>query len=241
MKARIALVEPDARLARGLTSLLKEQGYTVSTYPTLGRFFDAIAQKQPSAVLLNMQLRGMEGREILRALRANAGTKVMLLIGISNNAHSKDEAVSGFTAGADEYFFKPLDEDLLVVRLRSLLARTAAPPEEEVLRHGEISVFPDSHVCLVGRRKIRLTRLEFDLLAQFIINPQRVLTRGNLIGSLWRGDVTAGGRAVDRHMSALRAKLGACGRLIETVVGVGYRLSADAAAQAAAGLSGSSK
>lgn len=234
MRASIALVEPDKRLARALTVLLKGQGYAVSSYPTLGRFFDAIAQKRPGAVLLNMQLQGMEGREILRALRANAGTKVMLLIGISENGHSKDEAVAGFTAGADEYFFKPLDEELLIVRLRSLLARKSEPLEEEVLRHGDIEVFPDSHACAVGGRKIRLTRLEFDLLAQFIRNPQRVLTRGNLIGSLWRGDVGTGGRAVDRHMSALRAKLGASGKLIETVVGVGYRL-------AAAALSGSSK
>lgn len=234
MKASIALVEPDNRLARALTALLKGQGYAVSSYPTLGRFFDAIAQKRPSAVLLNMQLQGMEGREILRALRANTGTKAMLLLGISENAHSKDEAVAGFTAGADEYFFKPLDEELLIVRLRSLLARKSDPLEEEVLRHGDIEVFPDSHACEVRGRKIRLTRLEFDLLSQFIRNPQRVLTRGNLIGSLWRGDVGTGGRAVDRHMSALRAKLGPSGKLIETVVGVGYRL-------AAAALKGSSK
>ncbi len=234
MKASIALVEPDDRLARALTALFKGQGYVVSSYPTLGRFFDAIAQKRPGAVLLNMQLQGMEGREILRALRANAGTKVMLLIGISENAHSKDEAVAGFTAGADEYFFKPLDEELLVVRLRSLLARKSAPSEEEVLRHGEIEVYPEGHSCTVGGRKIRLTKLEFDMLLQFIRNPQRVLTRGNLIDSLWRGDAGTGGRAVDRHMSALRAKLGPSGKLIETVVGVGYRL-------AAAALSGSSK
>lgn len=235
MTARIALVEPDGGLARDLTSLLKGQGYGVTGYPTLGRFFDAIARLRPNAVLLNMQLPGMEGREILRALRANPGTRATLLIGISENAHTKDEAVAAFTAGADEYFFKPLDADLLLARLRSLIARKPADPEEEVFRHGDIAVSPAGHVCAVNGKKIRLTKLEFGLLMQFIRNPQRVLTRGNLIDSLWRGDAGGGGRAVDRHMSALRAKLGPSGRLLETVVGVGYRLAASAA------LSGSSK
>ncbi|MBI4061120.1 MAG: response regulator transcription factor [Elusimicrobia bacterium] len=225
MTPRIALVEPDAGLARGLTALLKGQGYAVSRYPTLGRFFDAMRGRRPNAVLMNMQLQGMEGREILRALRANPGTRAMLLIGISENARSKDEVVAAFTAGADEYFFKPLEEDLLVVRLRSLLARKPARAEEEVFRHGRITVCPASHACTVAGRGVRLTRLEFELLLQFIRNPQRVLTRGNLIDSLWRGDVTAGGRAVDRHISALRAKLGSGGRLLETVVGAGYRLA----------------
>lgn len=224
MKIRVALVEPHPPLARSLEALLKGEGWSVAAYPTLGRFFDGIARRPPNAVLLNMQLPGMEGREILRALRANPGTRVTLLIGVSANLHSKDEAVAAFSAGADEYFFKPLDLDLLVVRLRSLIARKPAEPEEEVFRHGGISVCPASHSCAVNGEKVRLTKLEFGLLMQFIGNPQRVLTRGNLIDSLWRGDARTGGRAVDRHISALRAKLGPDGALLETVVGVGYRL-----------------
>lgn len=224
MKIRVALVEPDAALSRRLAGLLKGEGWAVESYPTLGRFFDGIARTPPNAVLLNMQLKGMEGREILRALRANPGTKVTLLIGLSSNAHCKDEAVAAFTAGADEYFFRPLDFDLLTVRLRLLIARKPAEPDEEVFTVGAVSVCPASHTCTVKGAKVRLTKLEFGLLLQFILNPQRVLTRGNLIDSLWRGDARTGGRAVDRHISSLRAKLGLDGDLLETVVGVGYRL-----------------
>jgi len=224
MTARVALVEPDLRLARSLAALLKEEGYGVTTFPTLGTFFDGIAKQSPNAVLLNMQLQGMEGREILRALRANPGTKLTLLIGLSENDRSKDEAVAAFTAGADEYFFKPLDTELLIVRLRSLIARKPGAPEEETFRVAGIVVCPATHSCTVNGDKVVLTKLEFGLLLQFIQNPLRVLTRGNLIDSLWKGDPDTGGRAVDRHISALRAKLGADGRLLETVVGVGYRL-----------------
>lgn len=236
MTVRIALVEPDVRLARELSACLKEQGYDVSKYPSLGRFFDAVMRRRPDVVLMNMQFPGMEGREIFRVLRSNPGTRAMLLVGISGRPRSKEEVVAAFTAGADEYFFKPLDEELLVVRLRSLISRRRFLPQEEVFRHGEIMLRFESRVCLVSQRNIRLTKLEFDMLAQFMRNASRVLTRGNLIDSLWRGDVSAGSRAVDRHIHALRAKLGPCGRLLETVVGVGYRLS-----PAAGILSGSSK
>lgn len=183
MTARIALVEPDQRLARSLAVLLKSEGYGVTTFPTLGRFFDGIAKQPPNAVLLNMQLQGMEGREILRALRANPGTKLTLLIGLSENAHGKDEAVAAFTAGADEYFFKPLDTELLIVRLRSLITRKPAAPEEETFRVAGIVVCPATHSCTVNGSKVTLTKLEFGLLLQFIRNPLRVLTRGNLIDS----------------------------------------------------------
>lgn len=224
MAERIAVVEPDSAVAKGLQALLKRQGYVVSRYETLGRFFDAVAQRRPEVVLMSMELPGMEGREIFRALRANPGTRAMVLVGMSGRARSNEEVVAAFTAGADEYFFKPVDAQLLLVRLTSLTRRRMEPPEEEVLRCSGITLCADSHVCTVGRRHVRLTKLEFDMLAQFLRNPQRVLTRGNLIDTLWRGDATAGGRAVDRHMHALRTKLGASGRLLETVVGVGYRL-----------------
>ncbi|MEK7383301.1 MAG: response regulator transcription factor [Elusimicrobiota bacterium] len=225
MADRIALVETDSRPAQGLMALLKRQGYIVSRYQTLGRFFDAVARRRPEVVLMSMELPGMEGREIFRALRSNPGTRAMVLVGISGRPRSNEEVAAAFTAGADEYFFKPVDEQLLLVRLTSLTRRRMEPPEEEVLRCAGITLSAESRVCSVGRRSLRLTKLEFDLLAQFLRNPHRVLTRGNLINSLWRGDVSAGGRAVDRHMHALRAKLGSRGRLLETVVGVGYRLS----------------
>ncbi|OGS37297.1 MAG: hypothetical protein A2506_12415 [Elusimicrobia bacterium RIFOXYD12_FULL_66_9] len=224
MADRIALVETDSRPAQALMALLKRHGYLVSRYETLGRFFDAVARRQPEIVLMSMELPGMEGREIFRALRANPGTRAMVLVGMSGRPRANEEVAAAFTAGADEYFFKPLDEQMLLARLASLTRRRLEPPEEEVLRCSGITLSVDSRVCSVRGRGIRLTKLEFDLLAQFLRNPQRVLTRGNLIDTLWRGDVCAGGRAVDRHMHALRTKLGPCGRMLETVVGVGYRL-----------------
>ena len=225
MNARVAVVVADLEWARTIEKLLTGADCKVSLSSSLGKFFDTLATRQPEVLLMDMHLPGMEGREIFRALRASRETAKMILIGLSGTPRSKDEVTAAFKAGADEYFFKPLDHKLIVVRLGSLLRRAPTPPAEVNLRHFGITVYPDSRLCLVNGKEVRLTRLEYDLLVQFLHNPQRVLTRGGLIDALWRGESSRGTRAVDRHIHALRAKLGPCGGLLETLVGVGYRLT----------------
>lgn len=225
MSARAALVVGDAVWAREIAKVLAGAGHQVDPYPTLGKFLDGLLTRRPELLLMDMHLPGMEGKEMFRALRANPESAKMVLVGLSALPRSKDEVTAAFKAGADEYFFKPLDADLVVVRLRSLLRRAPAPAAEVLFRHAGIVVYPDSRRCLVEQKEVRLTRLEFDLLCEFLRNPQRVLTRGGLIDALWDGQSARGSRAVDRHIHALRAKLGVCGGLLETLVGIGYRLT----------------
>lgn len=223
MSRRVALVESDPESARSLVRSLSAGGYRVSLYASLGKFLDALLRQPPDVLLMNMHLPGMEGREILRALRANPQTKRMILVGLSDRPRTKDEAAAAFSAGADEYLFKPVDSAMLGARLQSLLRGSPEPEADTALRHGGISVCPVSRVCTLSGREVRLTRLEFDILLQFVRNPNRVLTRSGLIDALWRGESARGARAVDRHVSALRGKLGAYGALLETLVGIGYR------------------
>jgi two-component system alkaline phosphatase synthesis response regulator PhoP len=221
----VALVEADGAWARSMEAALSGTGCRVARYASLGKFMDALEAKKPQVLIMDMHLPGMAGREIFRALRANPETAKMILIGLSGRQKDKDEVCEAFKAGADEYFFKPLENSMLLVRLQSLLRRAAAPQTETALKHFGITVLPDSRQCHVNGKSVRLTRLEFDLLVEFLLNPQRVLTRGGLIDALWSGHAQRGTRAVDRHISALRTKLGACGELLETLVGVGYRLT----------------
>jgi DNA-binding response OmpR family regulator len=225
VSVRASVVDSDPECAREVAEALTAAGYQVRMYASLGKFLDALLIGRPDVLLMDMHLPGMEGREMFRALRSNSKTAKMVLIGLSGHARSKDEVTAAFKAGADEYFFKPLDLGLLVVRLKSLLRRVSAPAPEVRLRHRGITVFPNSRVCRIDGKEVRLTRLEFDLLLEFVRNPQRVLTRGGLIDALWRGETSRGMRAVDRHISALRTKLGSCGGLLETLVGIGYRLT----------------
>ncbi|MDE2141794.1 MAG: response regulator transcription factor [Elusimicrobia bacterium] len=227
MNAKLALVDSDREWALAAEKALSGAGYAVELHLSLGKFLDALTDRRPDVLLMDMHLPGMEGREIFRALRSNPETAKMILVGLSRRPKSKDEVTAAFKAGADEYFFQPLEEALLLVRLRSLLRRAPTPAAEAALRHFGIAVFPDSRQCRVDGKDVRLTRLEFDLLIEFLRNPQRVLTRGGLIDALWSGPSGRGSRAVDRHIHALRTKLGGCGELLETLVGVGYRLTSE--------------
>ena len=224
MSPRVALVEADRDWARAIEKSLTAAGYQVSLHQSLGKFLDGLTRRRPDVLLLDMHLPGMAAREILRALRSNPETAKMILIGLSGRAQSKDDVTAAFKAGADEYFFKPLDGALLLVRLQSLLRRAPLPAEEVCFRHSGIALHPESRLCRVHGKEVRLTRLEFDLLLEFLRNPQRVLTRGGLIEALWSGNSSRGSRAVDRQICALRLKLGDCGELLETLVGIGYRL-----------------
>jgi DNA-binding response OmpR family regulator len=225
VSARVALVQSDREWSCALEKSLVDAGYRVSRHQSLGKFFDALSSRRPEALLLDMHLPGMAGREIMRVLRANPETAKMVLVGLSDRVPSKDEVTEAFNAGADEYFFKPIDNPLLLARLKSLLRRAPVPAEEVSHSHFGITVFPESRLCRVEGKEVRLTRLEFDLLLEFLRNPQRVLTRGGLIAALWSGNSSRGSRAVDRQIYALRGKLGRCGDLLETLVGVGYRLT----------------
>jgi len=132
MSAVIAVVDDDPGMLDFLLLVLRKAGYTVSGYPSPGRFFDGILKKAPDVCIIDIQLPGMDGREVIRVLRANPETQSAVLIAISASATRPSDVVQGMDMGADEYMAKPLDIDLLMVRLEGLLARgrgpAAAPP-----------------------------------------------------------------------------------------------------------------
>lgn len=224
MSPRLALVEPDAAAARALEAPLSRDGWTVERYRGLEPFLSGFDRRRPDAALLDLRAPGVQGREVIRALRADPKNRRVALVALAAR-HSAEEATALFAAGADEYLTLPVDPRLLVARLRSLLRRVPAPPEETCHRHGPIELRPDSRTCRVERKAVSLSRLEFDLLAQFVTNPNRVFTRGRLIDLLFHGDRRRGLRAVDRHICSLRGKLGRFGARLQTLVGVGYCLS----------------
>lgn len=224
MKARLSVVTPSPAAARALQVPLESQGWSVDRYRELIPFLTAFEKRRPAAALIDLSIPGMSGRELIRALRSEPENRAVIIIALSER-HSTKEAVEAFAAGADEYFAFPVDEDLLTVRLTSLLRRLPGPPEEQCFRLGPIELHPDSHQCRIGGKSVDLSRLEFDLLLKFVQNPNRVFTRGWLIDQLFHGDRRRGVRAVDRHICALRGKLGACGERLQTLVGIGYSLS----------------
>ena len=223
MSHLVDVLETRAESAAALKRVLTDAGYRARAHADLRGFLRVFEKSRPAALLLDLRVRGMSGRELIRALRDDARNKKLVVVALTDKRDAA-EAAAVIAAGADEYFERPVAADLLVARLGSLLRRVAAPVEDEVWKHGRLVLRPAQRSCRVADAHVRLSRLEFDILLLLVKNPDRVFTRGRLIDALWKGDRARGERAVDRHVSALRAKLGAGGRKLETLVGVGYCL-----------------
>lgn len=223
-KVAVAVVDDDHEMLDLLALVLGKSGYEVRTYPTPGRFFDGLAKAKPDVTVLDMHLPGMDGRDVIRVLRANGETRNMPIVAISAVARSTADVVQGLELGADEYLAKPVDLDLLVARIAVLMRRApnGAAPSVETLRYGDILVYPEEHRVQAGGKDVTLTHLEFKLLLYFLKNPNRVLTRGLMLEKVWGTGPDLSTRTVDKHVETLRKKLPAFGGRVETVIRVGY-------------------
>ena len=222
MSPRIAVVDDDPEIIGLMSLVLGKAGHKVQGYATPGRFFDGLLKTKPDLCLIDVHLPGMDGREVIRVLRANSETKDLAIIAMSASARSTADVVSGFELGADEYLSKPLDLDLLVVRIAGLLRRGRGAAAQETTSYGDLVVYPDEHRVSVKGKDVALTHLEFKLLLYFLRNPNRVLTRGLMLEKVWGTGPELSTRTVDKHVESVRKKIPAVGARIETVIGVGY-------------------
>jgi DNA-binding response OmpR family regulator len=226
LKAKLAVVDDDAEMLELMSMVLGNSGYEVKTYSTPGRFLDSLAKSRPDLCVLDMQLPGIHGRDVIRVLRENAATRRMPIVAITASERATSDVIQGLELGADEYMGKPLDLDLFVVRIEALLRRlpaaAAAPPPSECLRYEDLTLNLDEHRVEVKGKAVPLTHLEFKLLSYFLRHPQRVVTRGMLLEKVWETEPDQSTRTVDKHVESLRRKLPSFGGHVETVVRVGY-------------------
>jgi len=219
----VAVVDDDPEILELLALVLGKAGYKAACYPSAGKFLDGILRSKPDLCLIDVNLPGMDGREVIRVLRANPETRGLPVVAISAAARSSADMVRGFDSGADEYLPKPLDLELLVARIGNLLARgrSAEPPPPAPVTWGPIAVYPAEHRVALSGKDVALTHLEFKLLVAFLEQPNRVLARSWLLQNIWDSPGVAT-RTVDKHVETLRKKLPPLGRRVEAVVGVGY-------------------
>jgi DNA-binding response OmpR family regulator len=221
----VLIVEDEPDIAEGLRYNLEREGLPVVLAAT-GEKGLALAldrRNPPSLVLLDLMLPGMSGAELCRRLRREPQTRRTPIIMLTARG-SESERVAGLELGADDYVTKPFSVRELVARVRAVRRRAdddaSAHYEDERLRVD----FDDMRVTCEGAG-VRLTRKEFALLAALARKPGRVATRQQLLDDVWGHQYYGDTRTLDVHIRRLRAKLGACGDCIETVVGVGYRFT----------------
>lgn len=189
----------------------------------------------PDLVVLDLMLPDMPGTEVCRVLKKSPLTEHVPVLMLTAKGEEIDRVV-GFELGAEDYVVKPFSVRELVLRVQALLKRaergsTAAAPggskaeEGRAIKFGRLRIDPDAHRTWVDEREIELTPIEFKLLLTLYDRRNRVQTREVLLGDVWNVSADVTTRTVDTHVKRLREKLGAAGRYVETVRGVGYRFA----------------
>ncbi|HEY6013283.1 MAG TPA: response regulator transcription factor [Candidatus Limnocylindrales bacterium] len=219
----LLVVEDDPRLVRLLRRLLEEDRHVVET-ATTGQDGLEIAEAAPGieVVILDIGLPDISGLEVARRIRA-AGSEVAILMLTARDTIG--DRVTGLDAGADDYLVKPFAYEELAARLRALGRRGARVRPEPKLVAGPIVLDETSRRVTLDGRSIDLSPREFSLLECLLRHPGQTLSRDQLLDQAWPFSVAVTPNAVDAYVHYLREKLGAAGRLIETVRGVGYRLA----------------
>ena len=229
MAGRVLVVEDEPDIRELLAFHLEREGFLVTRASTGGEGLRQARATPPDLVILDLMLPEMDGLEVCRRLRADAGTAALPVIMLTAKGDEVDRVV-GLEIGADDYIVKPFSPKELLARVRAVLRRSRAPATGTPLTVGGIALDGATHQVTVAGQPLALTPKEFDLLRALLEARGRVLSREHLLDRVWgyaRADEIES-RTVDVHVRRLRAKLGAEGERILTVKNVGYRLDPDA-------------
>ena len=225
----IYFVEDDRNIRDLVVYTLNSTGFTAQGLANYQEFREALAELLPEMILLDIMLPGVDGIQILRRIRANPKTKSIPVIMVTAKGAEFDK-VKSLDLGADDYITKPFGMMELVSRVRAVLRRVARPTDpidedEEILTIGTIELNLPRHTLTVAGKKVQLTLKEYELLEELMSQPGILFSRDRLLDSIWGYSFHGETRTVDVHIRTLRKKLGPAAKHIETVRGVGYKIS----------------
>jgi two-component system, OmpR family, phosphate regulon response regulator PhoB len=227
----VLIVDDERDLLALLDFNLRQAGFETLLATTGEEALAQVRRRVPDLVLLDLMLPDLPGTEVCRRLKAADRTRRVPVVMLTAKGEEVDRVV-GFELGADDYVVKPFSVRELVLRVQAVLRRAGAPPPETPPeRVGPLRLDVAAHRAFVDEAEIPLTALEFRLLATFMARAGRVQSREQLLADVWEMSPELETRTVDTHVKRLREKLGPARELLETVRGVGYRLT-DPAEQA---------
>ncbi|MFI8503124.1 response regulator transcription factor [Streptomyces sp. NPDC085524] len=231
-EARILVVDDEPAVREALRRSLAFEGYDVQTAVDGLDALEKAASYDPDLMVLDIQMPRMDGLTAARRLRSSGSVTPILMLTARDTVGDR---VTGLDAGADDYLVKPFELDELFARVRALLRRSsyAAPrpgtgTPEDGLTFGDLRMDLATREVTRGGRAVELTRTEFTLLEMFLAHPRQVLTREQILKTVWGFDFEPSSNSLDVYVMYLRRKTEAGGepRVVHTVRGVGYVLRA---------------
>ena len=221
---KIAVIEDDPGIRTVIRLALKGAGFGSICEAERGDDgLELVVRERPSLVLLDLMLPGRDGLDVCREIRRTpsvATTPIVMLTARS----TEEDVVRGLELGADDYITKPFSRQVLIARIKAALRRPALR-QELVCTLGSLRLDKNARVVSVGGKELSLTRSEFELLDSLVGQPGRVLTRPQIIASIQSEERDVTDRVVDTLMVGLRRKLGVWAAHIDTIRGIGYRLT----------------
>ncbi|MEU6175065.1 response regulator transcription factor [Streptantibioticus parmotrematis] len=230
--SRILVVDDEPAVREAIRRSLAFEGYDTELAADGIAALDQVAAYQPDAIVLDVLMPRMDGLTTARRLRSAGITTPILMLTARDTVGDR---VTGLDAGADDYLVKPFELDELLARLRALLRRSsyaaaaaaqADAPEDAALTFADLRMDPATREVTRAGKPVELTRTEYTLLELFLTHPRQVLTREQILKSVWGFDFEPSSNSLDVYVMYLRRKTEAGGlpRLVHTVRGVGYVL-----------------
>ena len=221
--AQVLVVDDEEQIRRALRSVLGARHYEVNLATTGEEALEMAAERTPDLVILDLSLPGMSGLDVCRELRSWTTTPILVL----SVRDSDEDKIAALDLGADDYLTKPFSTGELLARVRALLRR-AAPGETAVseVKAGDLFIDLARRIVCVAGREVRLTRIEFDILATLARHADRVVTSRMLLEQVWGPEYASDTQALRVHVSHLRRKIEPAGgvpRYVITEPGVGFR------------------
>ena len=222
-RGTILVVDDEEDIQELVKLCLQREGYEVLTVGTGDQALAVARSRQPSLIILDLLLPGLQGLDICKILKADLKTRAIPIIILSAKSEESD-IVTGLELGADDYITKPFSSKVLVARTRRALRKEAEQGlDRSVITVHDLTIDPSRCEALLHDRPLSLTLSEFNILYVLARRPGIVFSRYQIVDSLHGGDYVVTDRAVDVQITYLRKKLGPYRDYIETVRGVGYR------------------
>ena len=224
-REHILVVDDEEDILELVRYNLEKAGYRVTCAASGGEAVKAARSGLPDLVVLDLMLPGLDGLEVCTLLKNDPKTRDAAIVMLTARGEEPD-IVRGLELGADDYVTKPFSPRILLARIQAVLRRREAEAKEKdaVLRVHEMVIHPGRHEVSVNGKPLDLTFTEFRLLHYLARRPGWVFTRSQIVDAVRGEGYAVTDRAVDVQIVGLRKKLGAYGRYIETVRGVGYRM-----------------
>jgi len=222
--SNILIVDDEPSIIELAKLYLEQEGYHVEGVSSGREALNTYQAAQPDLIVLDLMLPDIDGFEICRQIRAVSGVPILML-----TARKEDvDKIIGLELGADDYLTKPFNPREFIARIKAILRRyQAGPGPGNIIEMGRLRLDLSRHETTVDGQPLSLRTKEFALLTTFVRNPGIVFTREKLLETVWGYDFYGETRTVDVHINHLREKLAGAGVKIETMRGIGYKMTVE--------------